>query len=353
VAGARRYLVDELVNGVWTEVGSLGGGSTSDTVDGLSPGTTYDFRVGAFKAKRTTWASPQSATTLQNNVVVNHPAALAAYSPVDGSLFGANGPSYLDVHQGDVGDCWLMASLAEVAARAPSIIESMFTYEGTGVENGSVVGIYTVRFFNNAGTAEYVTVDTELPAGGGLYDHPVDGVLWVALAEKAYAEANGDGFVTTSEVGSDSYAALNGGYPSWALHAITGDPAGDYSINPFDIALAWNLGDFIVLTTDTPPSSYIVGDHCYAVVGYNASSSQPIQVFNPWGTDASGWVPGYSNQIYGLFTANAAFISQHFVGQSIGVESAAGLDDHANGRKKAPTCCSLWTSSGFGTADLC
>ena len=111
-----------------------------------------------------------------------------------------------------------------------------------------------------------------------------------------------------------------------ALHAITDNPASDYSINPTNIASAWNSGDLIVLGTSNstpPPSSYIVGGtpdtaHAYAVVGYNASSSKPFEVFNPWGTDSSGWAPGHSGTIYGLFTANATFISQNFVGQSVG-----------------------------------
>ena len=56
-----------------------------------------------------------------------------------------------------------------------------------------------------------------------------------------------------------------------------------------------------MLTTDTPISSHIVSDHCYAVVDDNAASSKPFELFNPWGTDASGRVPGYS-QYYGLFS---------------------------------------------------
>ena len=115
-----------------------------------------------------------------------------------------------------------MASLAEVAARYPSDIQNMFTYDGQAIENGSVVGIYTVRFFNSAGAARYVTVDTELPGGGSYYDHPENGVLWPALAEKAYAVANGDGFVSTSYVGSDSYGAMNNGYASWAYKPSRG-----------------------------------------------------------------------------------------------------------------------------------
>src|SRR5208337_3804884 len=248
VAGATGYLVDELINGAWKQIGSLGSGSTGYAVTGLSPNTTYYFDVAASNAAGTTWANYQSATTFQNTVTVDHPVAATAYSPVSGSLFGANGPSYLDVHQGALGDCWLMASLAEVATRNPSDIQNMFTDLGSTTENGSVVELYKVRFFDSAGTPEYITADTELPSGGGYYDRVTNGVLWVALAEKAYAEANGAGVVTTQYVGSDSYAALNGGDPSRALQAITGKPASMFPINPANIAAAaWNAGQLNVL----------------------------------------------------------------------------------------------------------
>ena len=261
-----------------------------------------------------------------------NPVASTGYSPAPASakLFNNGGPSYLDVEQGAAADCWLEASLAEVARRDPQDIINMFTYDGTTVDNGATVGLYTVRFFNNAGAPEYVTVDTELPSAGEYYDH-VDNALgtqalWVALAEKAYAEANGLGYVTTNNEYQDSYNALNYGDPAWALHAITGKPASDYSINPTNIASAWNSGDLIVLCTSTPTSSLIVGSHCYAVVGYNAASSLPFEEFNPWGTDSSGWAPGHSGTIYGLFWANAAFISQNFTTQSLGTGAINGND---------------------------
>jgi hypothetical protein len=249
------------------------------------------------------------------------------YSPVNLPLFGPNGPSYLDVQQGAAGDCWLMASLAEVATRDPWDIRNMFTYDGTTVVNGSVVGLYTVRFFNSAGVATYVNVDTELPSGGHYYDR-VGANLWVALTEKAYAEANGEGFVTTQARYSDSYAALNGGDPVWALRAITGKSASDFGVNPSNIAAAWNAGQLIVLCTSSPSSSYIVGNHCYAVVGYNPSSSMPYEGYNPWGTTSSGWAQGTYNghQVYGLFWADGRFISQNFSSQAIGLGTEAGLD---------------------------
>ncbi len=262
-----------------------------------------------------TWILHRFVTT----PTIDHPTAQGAYTPMTGPLFGAHGPSYLDVRQGAVGDCWLLAGLAEVAAREPSVITSMFTYQGTTVENGVEVELYTVRLYNTHGAAFSVTVDTELPAGGDLYDHPANGVLWVALAEKAYAEANGKGLVRTGAMGSDSYSALSGGDPSWALQAITGQSAHDFAINPTNIAAAWQAGELIVLSTYSPSSSWIVPDHAYAVVNYNASSFMPFMVYNPWGTDSSGWALGDfdGHNVYGLFIANAAFLSHNFTWQSV------------------------------------
>jgi hypothetical protein len=268
-------------------------------------------------------------------LTTSQPVAAAGYSAVSGTLFGPSGPTFLDVEQGYLGDCWYLSSLAATAARYPGDISSMFIYDGSTVQNGAQVGVYTVRFYDGNGIAHYYTVDTELPGGGTYYDMPVGGsgpvngssskVLWVALAEKAYAEASAQGFVTTGAVGTNAYAAMDGGDPAWALQAITGWPASDYNINPSDIATAWNNGQIIVICTpNQPTSSYIVGDHAYAVVNYDPSNSLPFEAFNPWGTDANGWAPGCSGTIYGLFNANAAFLSQNFDMETFGSGAAVG-----------------------------
>jgi hypothetical protein len=80
----------------------------------------------------------------------------------------------------------------------------------------------------------------------------------------------------------------------------------------------------IVLCTGSPSSSYIGGGHCYAVVGYDASSTLPFEVFNPWGTDADGWAPGCQGTIFGLFTANGPFLSQNFTAKSFAGASPSG-----------------------------
>jgi hypothetical protein len=262
----------------------------------------------------------------------------ATFTPVNIPLFGATGsPSYLDVQQGSLDDCWLLASLAEVAARAPSDIKSMFTFDGSTTENGSVVNTYTVRFYNQNNVAEYVKVDTELPPNGN-FDQTTTGVLWVALAEKAYVVANSLGIVQSNHVGADDYAALNFGQSAWGLQAITGKLAygtGSAGINASDIATAWKQGQFILFNTTTPAdSTSIVENHVYALIGYNPSSSQPFELFNPWGTletnlsdskgsaatgtaTVLGYAPGNAGTIFGLFYADTTFVLQNYFNDSL------------------------------------
>ena len=375
VSNVSSYLVDEwippqtidvdpafgiivTIPGFWAQLASVGSGTTSYHVTGLNANTTYQFEVIAENGVGTTASKQVSATT---GVAVDHPTASAAYSNVSGTLFGKNGPSFLDVEQGAVGDCWLLASLAEVAARDPQDIKNMFTADGTTVENGTKVNLYKVRFFNSAGVAEYVTVDTELPGGGTVYDQPLNNVLWVALAEKAYVEANAAGYVTTFDTGDNNYGALDnsthpnspnqGGIATWALQAITGASASQFAINPTNIVSAWNAGQLIVIGTGSgssgPVSPGILAFHAYAVVdcttpasnqatqfgadqvllpkdlpSYTPSSEMPFLLFNPHGATSSGYARDGS---LGLFTANENFVAANFTNQNIGSGAATEL----------------------------
>ncbi len=289
------------------------------------------FMLGSNGSINQLWEYLGSGTNWTN--LITDPTSDVAYSPAptNVTLFNSGGPSYLDVEQGVVGDCWLLASLAEVADRAPQVIQNMFVSDGTTVVNGSTVGLYSVLLFTPTEVPFYVEVDTELPSAGNYYDHLENDrgtqALWVALAEKAYAEANTLNLVITSAGGQDSYDAMNEGDPAWALQAITCNPASDSSINPTKLATDWNAGCLIVLCTpNNPPSSDIVGNHCYAVVGYNASNGPQFQMFNPWGDNSLGWAapPGVTGTKYGLFWANGSFISQNFDQQSIGTGTADG-----------------------------
>ena len=315
VAGATGYLVDEWINGVWKQIGSLGSGSTGFAVTGLSPNTTYYFDVAAYNAAGATWAKYQFATTPAIKPcpwVIDHPGATGTYEVFNGTLFGpTNSPVFTDVHQGHVGDCWLMSALAEAAARAPQDITRMFTDLGVYMENGVQVHVWSVHFYDATGTVKSVLVDNELPADANnltIYDQLQAGVLWAALAEKAYVEAAALGYVTVGNTTFNNYQNINDGNGTWSLHAITGQqPSCTMYVNPGDLNTVFNAGDLVVIrTTDNPASSLVPYDHYNAVIADNLPGNWPYEIYNPWGD------PSNSSYYGSIFYANASFLQQNY-----------------------------------------
>jgi hypothetical protein len=230
----------------------------------------------------------------------------AGLQPVNGTLFRTSGPYFGDTKQGSLGDCTLLAALAEVADRAPQQITGMFTNNGDGT--------YGVRFYEPNGQTTYVTVNSTLPDGGSTYDQPVNGILWVALAEKATVEVNESGWLTTLSPGSNSYLALNNGNSSTEiayLQALTGAGASAIAINPTNIAAAWNSNKFIEFGTSTAGDpGLIVGEHAYAMVNYSPSIALPFTLYNPWGL--SGGTSSTGVHYPGLIEVNAAALQAYF-----------------------------------------
>lgn len=224
-------------------------------------------------------AAGSTATQLTNLVNkwflgLDRPATPYGYALASGTLF-VDGPSYTDIAQGSLNTCAFLASLAETSLRSPSTINGMFVVNGDST--------YTVRFYHD-GVAEYVTVDSYLPAGGGAYAGVPNGELWAALAEKAYAQ-----FGETSEIGrNNSYASIENLYAYSTLTEITGQPtrgingtAGVNSLSTF--VSAYDAGKLICLASSaSPPMGGIVANHVYAVVSYDAAA-HTVTLFNPWG----------------------------------------------------------------------
>jgi hypothetical protein len=216
----------------------------------------------------------------------DHPTAAngTTYRIVGGALF-VNGVSYADVAQGAVGDCYFVAALAGIARFSPQSIQQMFTDNGDGT--------FTVRFFNN-GVADYVTVDRALAIGssgkaqyasvGGQYGSSGN-ELWVALAEKAYAQINEEGWL--GHAASNSYAAIDGGYSDLAIEHVTGANAGwkwMQNANWPDLTNAAARGLYTVLASKSgTPGNGVIADHGYALVGFNAATSK-FTLYNPWGS---------------------------------------------------------------------
>lgn len=218
--------------------------------------------------------------------------SMYTYQLVKKPLF-ENGISYTDIKQGSSGDCYFLVALASIALHDNDIISSMF------IDNGD--NTYTVRFYDYSGDADYVTVDSYLPVdqwGRPVFvDYTTE--LWVALAEKAYAQLNESGWIGHSKQNqqntdlrpedddTNSYLGIYSGYPHDATEQITGQAMsyGWIDNTSFEaIATAFSAGHPVSLSSKSSVDAYIVPTHAYALVGYNATA-QTVTLYNPWGVD--------------------------------------------------------------------
>ena len=197
------------------------------------------------------------------------------YSYVSGSLF-QNGPSADDVYQGDLGDCYYVATLASIAQEKPDYIQNMFRDNGDNT--------FTVRFYNN-GVADYVTVDRYLPtrssgnavyAGWGVGSYTsTTNELWVALAQKAYAQLAESGW-SRSSTSTNSYADISGGWRGAVINHVAG--LGSSSANAVDMTQA----QLINLVNSNQILTTGFNGHAYTITAYNATN-QTFHLRNPWG----------------------------------------------------------------------
>lgn len=231
-----------------------------------------------------------------------------SYKTLAKPLFSASGPVLSDVNQGYLGDCYLLASLSEVADQNSSAIKSMFTDNGNGT--------YGVRFYVN-GVATFVTVDTNLANGGTIFNY-CGSSLWASLAEKAYAQLQASGVITGNiyNYGNSWSTIGNGGAPEYALAEITGASqitdfcatGGSWSCDVYNSSMNWvtgssglsnasvlstlvariAAGDDVVLSSytnakDSSGKTTLVAGHAMSIYGYNAATGK-LQIRNPWGS---------------------------------------------------------------------
>jgi hypothetical protein len=208
---------------------------------------------------------------------------------------GDTGPiSVGDLFQGQLGDCFLISAIGEIARVDPSFISGMIQQNANDTEtvtlyeakNGSLAWFGDTQFKT---VAETVTNNfSSLSVDNGSTQDVVNGVkeIWPQVLESAYAQLNGG-----------LSAIADGGYPVVALETLTGQAANYYA--PASVSLAtlegWSsANDLIVLDTRASgDATYnLVGSHAYMFLGLETVKGVAyVQAGNPWGFDQPSLIP--------------------------------------------------------------
>jgi Calpain family cysteine protease/Calx-beta domain/Ser-Thr-rich glycosyl-phosphatidyl-inositol-anchored membrane family len=224
-----------------------------------------------------------SSSTQMENLVgkwflgTDHPLSSYGYQYFSQPLY-ANGISPDDVSQGQVGDCYFLATLAAMANEQPQYIQNMF------IDNGD--NTFTVRFFKN-GVSEYVTVDRFLPkASWGAAYANASTEMWVALAEKAYVQL-AESQWSRGLNSSNAYDSISGGWMRDVIPQVTALGAVAQSVGSTTKVQLIALANSNALLTagfvyGTIAADGIVNGHAYTITGYDATSDK-FFLRNPWG----------------------------------------------------------------------
>ena len=289
-----QQIADDLILGNSANAQWHGGSSSATTLGNLSA-TSTQTQVNELIGK---WFLGTDLPSLDQTGIGGSNYG-STYQNVSLPLFGNTGvPSYLDVNQGNLGDCYFVAALGETALRDPTAIENMITDNGNGT--------YSVCFYVN-GQPDYVTVNGQLPVLGSGYswangstlefaNGPVD---WVALVEKAFVELNEQTAAASygGHTAGNAYEDINGG-TAITLSEITDQTFVTYNLTSSESSSSlnslmstlnadWAAGDEIILSTPSADNGNLVGDHMYIVTGVNAANGT-ITIQNPWNSAYSG-----------------------------------------------------------------
>ncbi|CAF2537958.1 unnamed protein product [Rotaria sp. Silwood2] len=154
-------------------------------------------------------------------------AEIAPSTHLDGHLPWTiySSPEPHDIHQGKLGDCWLMAALALITERPQMLRHILLT------KNVNREGVYVVRICHN-GLWKAVLLDGNFPCtidNRLAYSRAARRQLYVPLIEKACAKLFG------------SYANLAGGSTAEGLQLLTGAPCDRINLHPLNEMLDFDI----------------------------------------------------------------------------------------------------------------
>ena len=193
-----------------------------------------------------------------------------------------------DIHQGQLGDCFVLSPLGEIAMDQPGFISNAIHVNGNGTEavtlytaaNGTLPSWSTTAFKPVTETV------TNVFAGGSVNNGATQAVsngikeIWPQVIEKAVATLDG------------GYAKIaNGGSPLLAMEELTGHATSCMSPGSLTLAALQGFtatGALVVMDTTSGSSlpGALVGNHAYMFEGVTGTGSgATVRLGNPWGFD--------------------------------------------------------------------
>ena len=243
-----------------------------------------------------------SSLGLANTTPVNTSTALGT-TPVAGSTAALTNCLYLteagthsainvaDINQGQLGDCFLLSAVGELALYDPAAISKMISINANGTEsvalfespNGQTPGFGATSFSQTSQTVTNTFSPLSVNNGATQDVNGNSKEIWAQVLEKAYAQANG------------GYNAISGGgNPCIALQQLTGHTAQWQAPTATNLINDSNAGDLIVLDTASTSNlpNNLVSNHAYMFEGLvNSNGVSCIKLGNPWGFDQPNLIP--------------------------------------------------------------
>lgn len=278
--GTNSYLYEitsNVVNGCKSNATWTGGASTPTSLGNLAVGSSL-WQMDKLIDK---WFLGEDLPTWSSS----------AYTTINTPLYSVSGPLASDVTQGQIGDCYFMAALVNVAATESALIKSMITDNGNGT--------YGIRFYGANDDPVYITVNNQLPNSGRATS--ASGGSWVSMLEKAYVEYSVEVFGE-----ANNYTSINGGWGE-GLTAVTGKNCSYYysysagSLQNWSTTIKNNVLNALSSGQEVMYASFLnvkdvangktdlVSGHMYSVLGYDRTKDELI-LRNPWGNSGgSSW----------------------------------------------------------------
>ena len=274
----------------------------------------FDTRQGADATPPAVQAAPDTSSTAEG------PQAAPAAAPADKppppdtpadpskqSLYikeagDSTDVSENDIHQGQVGDCFVLSSVGEIAKLKPDVIKKMIKDNGDGTYTvtlhqqddgiGNAWGLFSHDY-----KEVQVKVTADVPAasvnrGAGQSEQDGKKEIWPLLLEKAYAQVSG------------GYAKIDkGGDPKDVLQTLTGHDADTKSVSSVsldDLKNAAKNGKPMTFSTPDDKDGKkkklpfgMHGNHAYIFEGLETGKDGKtyVRLKNPWGFDDPQLIP--------------------------------------------------------------